>query len=66
MKFEVLKDSKVISLQAETQAEVLQLRAVQHELKEKGVAHGTWSDMQGNSGLTLFCLSEEELVKKRK
>lgn len=60
MRFEIHKDSKVITLEAETQAEKLQVRAIEHELKEKGVKYGTWDDMHGRQGLTIFALAEAE------
>jgi hypothetical protein len=60
MKFEIHEGSKVITLEAETQAEQLQVRALEHEMKEKGVQYGTWNDQHGRQGLTIFALSEKE------
>ena len=60
MKFEIHAGSKVITIEAETQAEHLQVRALQHEMKEKGIQHGTWNDMHGRQGLTVFALSTAE------
>lgn len=50
----------MISIEAETQAEKLQVTALQHEMKEKGIQHQTWDDMHGRQGLTIFALSEKE------
>jgi hypothetical protein len=60
MRFEINKDSKTISFEAETQAEKLQVRALEHELKEKGLRFHTWDDMHGRNGLTMYGISEKE------